>query len=497
LRNALTIAVFAGWIAMVVALVQRQAPFETTPAAQLSALPDPVATAGAGSPGARDEWFSVQQAGRKIGWAHRSTEREGDGFVFRDDSSFALAMLGVPQTLRTAMVARTDGAYALKGFDFTLLSPSTRFKASGTTDGRTLRVRYGPEGTENESEVPLAEPIHLPTTLRPRIVDGRPADGARFTATVFSPLTLRNEPLVLVVEGRETIAGPDGPVEALRIAEEHQGVKARAWLAPDGSVLREEGTFGFMLERADADTALAGIDRDAPLDLTVASRIPLAGAIANPRDAGALSLEVQGPAASRIPSDPPRQVVADGRLRITREALPSGLPAGLPPPGSDDAAVADHLDPSPFIESDDPAIVGTARGIVGDERDPVRAAQRLVDWVADNLVQQPTMTVPSARAVLASRRGDCNEHAVLLTALARAAGIPARVAAGAMYGDDGFFYHAWSELWLGSWVSADAVFRQMPADVTHVKLIEGGPERHLALAEVIGQLSFTAEEGGS
>jgi hypothetical protein len=66
-----------------------------------------------------------------------------------------------------------------------------------------------------------------------------------------------------------------------------------------------------------------------------------------------------------------------------------------------------------------------------------------------------------------------------------------------MYDEGGFFYHAWSELWLGRWVSADAVFRQMPADVTHVKLVEGGPERHLALAEVIGRLSFATEGGGS
>jgi hypothetical protein len=30
-----------------------------------------------------------------------------------------------------------------------------------------------------------------------------------------------------------------------------------------------------------------------------------------------------------------------------------------------------------------------------------------------------------------------------------------------------------------------------------VKLLEGGPERHMALAEVIGQLSFTDVESGS
>jgi transglutaminase-like putative cysteine protease len=107
------------------------------------------------------------------------------------------------------------------------------------------------------------------------------------------------------------------------------------------------------------------------------------------------------------------------------------------------------------------------------------------------MTPEPTMTVPSAREVLRTMRGDCNEHAVLLAALARAAGIPARVAAGAVYLDDGFYYHAWTELWLdGRWISADPVFDQMPADATHVKLLEGGPERHLELAQVVGRLAF-------
>jgi transglutaminase-like putative cysteine protease len=111
-----------------------------------------------------------------------------------------------------------------------------------------------------------------------------------------------------------------------------------------------------------------------------------------------------------------------------------------------------------------------------------------------HVVDEPSVTVPSAREVLARRRGDCNEHAVLLAALARAAGIPARVVAGAVYANDGFYYHAWTELWLGRWVSADAAFGQLPADATHVKLLEGGPERHLALAGVIGRLAFAVEE---
>ena len=52
-------------------------------------------------------------------------------------------------------------------------------------------------------------------------------------------------------------------------------------------------------------------------------------------------------------------------------------------------------------------------------------AGKLVDWVHKNLEKRPVLSVPNALETLENRIGDCNEHAVLLAAFARAAGIPA------------------------------------------------------------------------
>jgi transglutaminase-like putative cysteine protease len=106
------------------------------------------------------------------------------------------------------------------------------------------------------------------------------------------------------------------------------------------------------------------------------------------------------------------------------------------------------------------------------------------------LAKEPSLGVPTALGVLERQKGDCNEHAVLFTALARAAGLPARIAAGVVYLNGAFYYHAWSEVWLGQWVSMDPVLHQFPADATHVKLVQGGPEAHLTLLQVIGRLGI-------
>ena len=254
-RNALTAAVLALWVGMLVELARRHTGSTITPALPLeeAAPADPT-----GASAERDEWFDVLHDGHKIGWAHRVLEREEEGeggWRMREDSNFSLAMLGTPQTVRTSIKARTDLAWALRDFEFAIVSPAMRFHATGKTDGQRLAVTYGPEGRESSTEFVLAEPVHLPTTLRPRVVAGHPAPGTRISAMVFSPLTMRNEPMTILVEGRETIEGRKGKVETTRLLEENQGVKARAWIADDGSVVREEGTLGFVMERSDAASA--------------------------------------------------------------------------------------------------------------------------------------------------------------------------------------------------------------------------------------------------
>jgi hypothetical protein len=475
-RHLLTVTAVAVWLVMAALLVARQRPAPGLDATGLAAAP---IEAGDG----REEWFGLYQGEHKVGHARRVTTRIDDGWRFRDESTFVLAMLGTPQRVTTTLDAETDATFALRRFQFVLTSPAATFAATGHSDGRTLEARYGVEGRGDTLILPLAEPIHLPGMLRPRIAAASPEPGTRFAHEVLSPMTLRNEPVSTLVEAREIVDGR----QVLRLAEESQGMKARVWVADDGRVVREEAQMGFMLRAEPREQALAGIDEAAPVDLAVSTRIPLRGTVSAPRERARLVLRVTGEAASRIPQSPPRQRVAAGVLTVVRETppAPGRAPSDVP------SDVRAWLAPSPFIESDHPTIAARARAIVGDEADPVRRAEALVRWVHERMTPEPTMTVPSAREVLRTMRGDCNEHAVLLAALARAAGIPARVAAGAVYLDDGFYYHAWTELWLdGRWISADPVFDQMPADATHVKLLEGGPERHLELAQVVGRLAF-------
>jgi transglutaminase-like putative cysteine protease len=90
--------------------------------------------------------------------------------------------------------------------------------------------------------------------------------------------------------------------------------------------------------------------------------------------------------------------------------------------------------------------------------------------------------------VLESRSGDCNEHTQLFVALARAAGIPARAAAGLAHVGGKFYYHAWPEVFVGKWVAVDPTFGQFPADAAHLRFVYGGLARQAELLRLMGTL---------
>jgi hypothetical protein len=64
------------------------------------------------------------------------------------------------------------------------------------------------------------------------------------------------------------------------------------------------------------------------------------------------------------------------------------------------------------------------------------------------------------------------------------------VAAGLLYAEGRFFYHAWDEVFVGEWVAVDPLMNQVPADPTHIRLILGELDRQVQLVRVLGRLGI-------
>jgi transglutaminase-like putative cysteine protease len=168
-------------------------------------------------------------------------------------------------------------------------------------------------------------------------------------------------------------------------------------------------------------------------------------------------------------------------------------------PGPADPAAREFLAAEAFLESDAPEIIAEARTAIRDAHTPREQANRLVRYVNALLEKKPTVSLPSAREVLRTRVGDCNEHTALYVALARAAGLPARIAVGLVHVHGAFYYHAWAEVYVeeeggGQWLPVDPTLNQFPADATHLRLARGGLEQQAEILSYLGRARLTITE---
>jgi len=224
--------------------------------------------------------------------------------------------------------------------------------------------------------------------------------------------------------------------------------------------------------------------------LDASSVVPQGGPpIGEPRDVRRLRLRLAGADLSSLDID-------GGAQRLDGDVVELVDPQALRDEPADPAA-ARYLAPEPFIESDAPEIVGEAelavRGVTGTRA----RAERLTRYVNALLEKKPTVSLPSAREVLRTKVGDCNEHTALYVAMARALGLPARIAVGMVYVHGAFYYHAWPEVYIdssgsrGQWLPVDPTLNQFPADATHLRLARGGLDKQAAMLPLIGRLKMT------
>jgi hypothetical protein len=367
----------------------------------------------------------------------------------------------------------------------------------------------------------MDEPIILPALLPLQIVFGsEPAIGNEYRLKIFDPLLLKERHVSVTVAAESTLLVPDSAawdstaslwvaarwdtLQAWRIVQNDGGLSVQSWIDELGQVVQATSPVGFTMQRTafeiaslnfqrrevDATELAAGLGRNIIRQTAIASNIPLETA-----DLQRLRVYLGGVDLNEFDLSGGRQTLIGDTLVIQREAEEELTQDPERFTAERMREMSDWIGPEPLVQTRDPRIQAQARQITdrylsGRRRNYVRAAEALNEWVNENLEKRITVSVPSAVEVLETRRGDCNEHTVLYVALARAVGIPARTAAGLVYSDGSFFYHAWPEIYLNGWVAVDPTFGQFPADAAHLRFTIGGLARQMELVRLIGHLQL-------
>jgi hypothetical protein len=447
-----------------------------------------------------EQWFGLYYQGQKIGYAQTTLipeERNGiPGVSVLERGRIVFTLMGLPQQVDLSAQAFIDADWRLQDFAAELQADTYRFRWRGRREGETLVMTV--QTGESQQTMRLRDPggSALVAGLSPWTAFHRLREGQWGSAWIVNPLALAPEQIYFHVRGREQLDGQ----AVLRIETDFRGVTTTSWVTPDGEVLREESPLGWQLIRESQEEALGALQVAAAVDLLSAVAVPIDRPLPHPERVTKLVCLIEGLTAEELTVERPwQQVLPPETLSRYRAPPPSGAwcllelrrplvaasTAEIPP------AVARYRKPSLFVQSDDPRIAAMSRDILGDLTDRWQQAQALNAWVYRSLAKRLTVGLPSATDVLASRAGDCHEHTILLTALARSAGLPTRMVAGLVYYDGRLYYHAWPEVWLEEWVPLDPTFGQAPADATHLGLLGAENEELLSLAQFIGQLRMT------
>ena len=516
LRGLVAAAVLVAWTGGMALLVRRE--FFLGSSARLAEAALRI------SPGA--SFFVVEQGGVQIGFASNTIDTTTTGIDVIDYFVADLPIAGASRRVSARSVVKLSRGLALRTFDVQAESPDAPVRVGGRAEGDTAIVyalTTAPNQRPDSQRLAVRGPIVLPTLVPLAVALGEsPKVGRQYLLPTFNPSTMASGTIRLRIRAESLFTVADSArmdtasgvwvsaltdtVRAWRVEPEEASGGFSGWVDAQGRVVESSQPGGITLRRMAyelafenwriaRDRAVAGSAVGKSNDILERTAIA-AGAKLGLSRLEALGVLLSGVDLRGFDLHGGRQVMAGDTLRVRRERSADLVPAWslLTPNPAFRARFRAETAPEPLLQSGDLRIVSLAVRIAGPDRDPRVLAEKINRWVYDSLRKEITFSVPNALDVLRTRKGDCNEHTQLYTALARALGLPTRIATGLAFVNGKFYYHAWPEVYLHDWVAVDPTFGQFPADASHLRFVVGGLTRQIELLRLMGNLKIDVVE---
>ncbi len=434
----------------------------------------------------RDLWTGVVFNGEKVGFTRRQVRAAPDApglWEIESEAVMRLQFLGVDKRIRLHALDRVRADLTLENFTYEHEIDGNRLFVSGSVEAGEIGYRVRASGSDERKQAKTGKPLYPTSALAFLPLWKGIRIGATGRYTVFHGETQSitgAEQQVLAYESSPLFEGPAFKVETRLL-----GLDTTTWIAADGRPLFELGMRGAIISALEEEAAARRYLLDASLnkrDAMVDFSLMRAGPIDEPRRVSRMSIVLAGV--------PDTFKVADPACRLDAERLQCTIDRTLPPLTTE--MPQRYLAPTLAAPSTLHEISGLARSIAGGAPSDDERIARLLAWMDANIAKQ-AIDAFTASVVLRARRAECQGHAYLFAAFARALGIPTRIVNGIAYSADhgGFLYHTWNEAWIAGrgWRPVDATFGQAHADATHVKLIEGETAAELVpLAGLVGRL---------
>ncbi|MEI8356621.1 MAG: transglutaminase-like domain-containing protein, partial [Deltaproteobacteria bacterium] len=379
----------------------------------------------------------------------------------------------------------------LKSFDVAQIIEGRSVKLNGEVTPTGIRITIDSEGVRKNRLLKRKGMVYPPLALNLYpLLHGIEA-GKSYRLSILDPEDVKIKAVTISFVGFDTIEG----LRAIHMQNNLYPVDNDIWVDAAGNTLKETVRNGWINTLPEDEKSAwrfisqaALSKRDLILDYSL---IKIDTQISRPGELRKLAVQI-----SDFPATMPllrsnaqnAERVGEGKVLFTMDK--SFLQARPEPVLPEQACWKQYLEPSGQILSHSPEITIRKNEIIGVEKDPIKIVEKLVRHVAATITETNTDNRSPIEA-MKEGGGNCQSHALLYSSFARAAGIPTRYVSGLVYKQGkGFLYHSWAESYVGYWLPVDPTSGEIPANLTHIKLVEGDSSEELSpLAGLVGKIS--------
>jgi transglutaminase-like putative cysteine protease len=417
-----------------------------------------------------EHWYTVELAGARAGSMVERVEDDGERYRTAMEVRMSLKRDQVSATIEitSTFVESHDGRLLVLEYvqNMGLQSVDTEWRFEA--DKVVQTTRQGMRELVREHPLPEGEWL-TPRAAHRYWLKRREAAAQEITFRMISP-EAGIDPVTITQKllGEDTYELGDRtiPVTVWQTTTDFMPRPAREMYSSDGHLVFQEISAGFgpmvtrIATRAEAQGVEAGEAPEILVSTFVKPDKPIPDAVRS--TTATLRLRVNEGTMPAIPSAGAQRVTpaADGAVTLSIDINDSQ------PATAAESADPAYLDSTAMVDGEDPVIRALAakalRGVGDDPMDRAEAMRAFVGRFVSDKGLDTAFATASETAQM--QTGDCSEHAVLLCAMLRAEGIPARVAIGLIYvdsflGRDAIFgWHMWTQALIdGRWVDLDAV----------------------------------------
>jgi transglutaminase-like putative cysteine protease len=443
-----------------------------------------------------EQWFGIYVDNDRVGFYRQMISETADGYRMECDGNVHMKVMGFSKEASMRETYQVTRNLTLRSFDVEQTINGAPSRVSGKLGDSGLRVKTESNGKTSEKQIKFKGELYPGPSLNifPLMRDVTP--GKSYKTTTFDAEEVKVKEVRISILGEDKT--PDGLL-AIKLSNNlYSYVTNDIWVDAQGKTLYESVRDGLVTTRAEDPKVLGAFvsglvfsKKDLIYDFSMVRVDP---PIQNPAKLTGLAVAVSGWNDALPLLQEGGQIVeksGEGRIIVKTGSAVTSQPAPVTA-----AAREQYLKPAEKIESDAPEIAAKAKELAAGKKEARDIAQALAAWTAEWL-KDSVEDGGEALASLKGRSGNCQTHARLYTALARAAGVPTRFVSGLVYQEGkGFLYHSWAESLLGdTWVAVDPTYNQLPADPTHLKFFEGHTQNDLTpIIAIIGRIRITVLE---